>query len=411
MKGIIQPRTLQGTVTVPTSKSIAHRAIVCAALSKGVSEISRVPICDDIDATIGAVRTLGAQVHVKDDHLIVQGIGHQTRGKVTIDCKESGSTLRFLVPVTLAMCNDFVRFVGSAGLAARPMEPYRRIAAERGIYFHDDSRRNPARTLDLNIKGKLKGGRFELPGGVSSQFVSGLLMVMPIFKKGMIDVDGTLQSRAYVDLTLDCMRKFGVEMVNFNYKRFVYDSGHYRRCDLEIEGDYSQAAFFAVANYLGAKIEIDGLNEQSLQGDKAIYAMLDRLSARAKDETLTFDGSDCPDLIPVFCVACALSKGKTIIENIGRLRLKECDRQAAICKELSALGANIAPQGDSIVIEGVQSLRGGKVSAHGDHRIAMSLAIAATRADGDVALDDCDCVAKSYPGFWNDYRALGGSLV
>lgn len=409
MKGTIIPNKLRGEITVPGSKSIAHRAIICASLSKGVSVLSNVPLCDDVMATVEGMRAIGGQICSNaKGKLIIQGIGHQTRGKVTIDCKESASTLRFMIPVTLAMCNDFVKFVGTSRLAERPLDPYQRICAERGIYFHEDSRLNPQRTLDLNIKGKLKGGRFEFPGSVSSQFVSGMLMVMPLFKKGMIVVDGNLESKPYVDLTLKCMERFGAKMENYNYKRFVYDSGHYHRCDYELEGDYSQAAFYAVANYLGSDVQIKGLTDDTAQGDKVIFEMLDKLGKSKEEDVRVFDGSDCPDLIPVFCVACALTPGKTVIENVGRLRIKECDRQAAICEVLSALGAKITAQEDSILIEGVDSLHGGEVSSHGDHRIAMSIAIAATCASDEVIVDECDCVSKSYPDFWDDYYAVKG---
>lgn len=401
---------LSGELRIPPSKSVAHRALICAALSAGEHRIAHLERNDDVIATARALETLGARVEWTDDGATVIGIERcRPIEDAVIDCNESGSTLRFIVPIVLAMGARNVRLIGRGKLGSRPMRAYRDLCAAQGIGYRDASADHADRRLDLTLDGKLRADTFRMPGDVSSQFLTGLLFAMPLLD-GCSRLEWTtpLESTGYLDLTLQAMREAGIR-IDCDASGYACAPQTYRMGACEIEGDYSQAAFFAVANALGGDVRVQGLRADSLQGDRAIYPMLERL-ARSDGQTLRLDGADCPDIIPVLCVACALRNGTTVLERVGRLRLKECDRQQAIVRELSALGADIRAQGDTIEIRGVPRLRGGvETDSHADHRIAMSLAIAACACKSPIRLRGAECVSKSYPNFFEDYRRLGGT--
>ncbi len=216
----------------------------------------------------------------------------------------------------------------------------------------------------------------------------------------------------YIDLTLTALCQFGIEILNEEYQRFYIKGGQkYAPCDYYIEGDYSQAAFFEVADYLGNDVRQIGLNKDSLQGDKVIVDFVEKLRSSGADEHLVFDGEDCPDIIPIFALACCLREGHTDIINLARLRIKECDRLKATAAELAKLGADIVEKDTSLSINGVENLRGAEVESHGDHRMAMTLAIASSRAIGEVKIIGAHSVSKSYPNFFDDFIRLGGRVV
>ena len=415
----IQPAKLKGSVKVPPSKSMAHRAILCAALANGQSTVSNIDFSDDILATMDAMQALGAKIEKKGNSLEICGIGPKSERQKNrrIDCKESGSTLRFLIPVALCF-EGGTQFVGRGNLGKRPLNVYTEIFDEQGIAYKAEGP-----LLDFTVSGRLKPGKFKLRGDVSSQFITGLLYALPLLEADSeIEITTHLESKNYIDLTLSALKDFGIHVENRAYKTFLvpgnqtYKAGNYR-----VEGDFSQAAFFLCADALGSSVEVQDLAQDSLQGDRAVLEILQRMGAEvSRRETglccradalsaTEIDASQCPDIIPVVAVVAALCKGTARIYNAGRLRIKECDRLHAICSELTKLGAQMTEQQDSILICGVDNFTGGTVWSHKDHRIAMMLAIAATRAQKTVTIEDWECVSKSYPHFFEDYAMLGGN--
>ncbi len=423
MQGIkLDNSKLKGIVKIPPSKSMAHRAIICAALGNGVSTIENIDYSDDIIATINGMTALGASIKREEDKVTVIGAFNDKvkRNSVRlVDCKESGSTLRFLIPISL-LFDGITKFIGEGNLGKRPLDTYYNIFKEQGIRFNtlNDG-------LNLMVKGALKSGEFILPGNISSQFITGLLLTLPLLEgDSKIIISTELESKGYIDLTLACMRDFGISVENNNYREFIikgnqgYVSRNYR-----VEGDYSQGAFYLCADALGSEVEVQDLRRDSLQGDKEVIEILERMGAKFNfNDNLScdvegdlvstiIDGSQCPDIIPVISLVAALSKGKTEIINAGRLRIKECDRLKAVATELNKLGAQIEEKEEGLVIYGVQELEGGvEVWSWKDHRIAMTLAIAATRCKKPIIIKDYDCVAKSYPRFFEDYKMLGGAI-
>ncbi|MEG2455182.1 MAG: 3-phosphoshikimate 1-carboxyvinyltransferase [Oscillospiraceae bacterium] len=319
------------------------------------------------------------------------------------DCGESGSTLRFLIPLALTLRGGGV-FTGSGRLMERPQEPYFDIFKKQNIRYSLDGG-------SLTVAGALKPGVYSLPGNVSSQFVTGLLYALPLLDgDSSVMLTSPLESRGYVDMTLDALAQFGVTAEAISPAEFrVPGNQRYSPACQRVEADYSQAAFFLVAKELGNPLKIQGLREDSKQGDKVILAARRQLSLPG---TVTLDVSQCPDLVPALALFGALRSGeRTLLVGAARLRLKECDRLDAVTKELCKLGAHVEQTPDSLLISGVSALHGGTVDSHNDHRIAMMLAIAATRATDPVTLTGAESVGKSYPGFWKDYVNLGGRVA
>lgn len=407
----ITPSKLKGQVRIPPSKSLAHREIICASLSEGESRIENLAYSDDIIATIRCMRALGACIKDNPDNIDVKGNSQKSDSYIVFDCNESGSTLRFMLPIAIVLNQGKNKFVGRGKLGTRPMDIYKRICQSQGIEYVDDSDKNPEHFLDLTVQGRLKNGDFYVDGGVSSQFISGLLFALPMLDgDSRIIIEGELQSASYLNLTLSALKEYGIDVEKEGNIIFVKGNQIYLCHDSYIEGDYSQSAFFEVANYLGSDVEILGLNKESLQGDRVIVDFLEKLRQADKSEDLVFDGGDCPDIIPVFALACCLRKGKTRIVNISRLRIKECDRLKATVEELKKLGADIEEFGDSMLIKGVSKLKGGKTDSHKDHRMAMMLAIASTVCEKEVEIKDSECISKSYPDFYEDFKKLGGKI-
>ena len=281
------------------------------------------------------------------------------------------------------------------------------------------------KVLDLYIRGQLQSGVFEIPGDVSSQFISGLLFALPLNDgDSIIKVTTPLESQSYIDLTLQMLEKFGIEIINHNYEEFIIRGRqYYKACDYEVEGDFSQAAFYLVAAALDNPITIQGMNLESKQGDKVILNILkdmgctitrkeegDAVYSGLLSSALKIDGSQCPDIVPIIALACALSHGVSEIVNIKRLRIKECYRLSATVELINALGGIALEHTDTIVIQGVPCLTGGSVSTYNDHRMAMLAAVASTVSENTIVIDNKDCVKKSYPSFWDDFSKLGGVI-
>jgi len=414
----IYPGSLTGEVFIPASKSISHRAVICAGLSKGISNINNVGISQDIEATIEALKSLGIAVKKAAFSLRVKGSAVSELNSSGIHCHESGSTLRFIVPIAALMSKP-VAFYGEGRLVERPLAPYLSLFKKQGIKFETDGGKLP-----LHINGRLVPGEYQLEGNISSQFISGLMFALPLLEgDSQITVTTEPESKPYIDLTLKVLRDFSIHIENHDYRTFIIKGRQkYRGLDYTVPGDFSQAAFWLAAGTLGSEVICKGLDMDSLQGDKSVMDIIGEMGGRivikagavsslpADTRGTVIDVSQCPDLVPILAILGALSEGRTEIVNAGRLRLKESDRLKALSSELGKLGAWIMETQDGLVIDGRKSLRGGRVESWNDHRIAMALAVAATRCEEPVIISNASCVKKSYPDFWTHYKALGGKI-
>ena len=414
----LHPGRLSGVLTVPPSKSVAHRAIICAALAKGESVVSPVDVSDDMRATLQCMTALGAHWQREGDTLRINGQAFPPKPGPDMDCLESGSTLRFVIPLSLVLAGGGT-FHTKGRLRDRPLGPYESIFKQQGITLE--------RTADgFFVKGKLTAGQYELPGDVSSQFVTGLLLALPLLEgDSQILLTSHMESEGYVQLTLNAMEVFGVTVQRPDAFTFLIPGSQaYKPCAYQVEGDYSQAAVMLCAGALGSNVRIKGLNQDSHQGDRAVAGILEQMGAAAfmdKDafsmecrplHGLVIDGGQIPDTLPMLALTMCLSQGESRIENAGRLRLKECDRLHATVTELTKLGADIHAEGDALVIRGRESLTGGEsVISYDDHRMAMMLSIAALHCQAPIVLDNPACVKKSWPSYWEDYLALGGNIT
>lgn len=401
MNIVITPKPLAGRVVIPPSKSISHRALICAALSKGESEITGVLECEDIDATTDALTALGAEIRTENGVTYVKGI-ENTPSYAEINCHESGSTLRFMMPVCAALGVEAV-FTGAGKLPTRPITPYLDQFPKHGVEFVSD-------TFPYHIKGKLNAGVYPVTGDISSQFITGLMFAMPLLEgASSIVLTSPLQSKPYADITINCMRSFGIETLEINGNYNIKGVQHYTPAKFTVEGDCSQAAFFAVANELGSNIELVGVNKNSVQGDRAVFNIIDStISINGSYSGFDIDASDIPDLVPVLTVLACFAEGTSHIRGCKRLRIKESDRLVSISTVLNSLGADVRIVNDELEINGVKELSGGVCSSFNDHRIAMSLAVASQRCTSPLTITGAECVAKSYPTFFEDFRALGG---
>ncbi len=410
----IQPKHLSGDVKASSSKSYSHRYIIAASLAKGKSRIKNVLDSDDLIATKDALRALGAQFDESD----VVGTSVRCVRK-NILCKESGSTLRFLIPLALITEKEMT-FHGEGGLIKRPLSIYEDIFKEKGILF----KRISKDSLPVVVKGPLVPGTYQIKGNVSSQFISGLLFALPLLKEdSKIVLLPPVESVDYIIMTIDVLNKFGVKV---NYENQIIDipgNQSYHSAELCVEGDFSQAAFWMVAGTIGHPIKLYGLDQKSLQGDKKIVDLIISMGGLIKfDEAygtyqidpsttkgISIDLSQIPDLGPILMILAALSDGKSTFTGIERLKIKESNRLNAMIDVLHKYGVHAALDEDTLHIKGQSELRGNQVfSSHGDHRIAMAIAIGAIRARGSVTIQDAEVVKKSYPDFFQIYEKLGG---
>lgn len=419
----ITPSSLAGEVAAPPSKSYTHRAVIAAALAEGESIIENPLLADDTLYTINACRALGAEIAIEGGGLKITGTGGSIKAKKPkIFAGNSGSTLRMLAPLA-ALGKTKVILDGDSRLRQRPMGELLSALQSLGVN---------ARSLNNNgcPPIEIKGGDFKtnevtISGETSSQPVSGLLLVAPYLKKGLsIKIDGGLRSKPYIDITLDVMRAFGVEAVNKDYKEFIVEGGQaYKARRYRIEGDYSSAAYFLAAGAIGgAPVIVTNLKKDSAQGDRHLLKILERMGASVdhdKDAVrvqrrgglkgINIDLGDYPDLVPTLAVVAAFAKSKTMITNIGHLRFKESDRINDTAAELAKMGIKTEVGGDKMVIYGGKP-RGAEIDAHNDHRLAMSLSLAALFAPGNSIINGAEAVAKSYPAFFADLLKLGAKV-
>lgn len=415
MKAKIYPAQIKsGNILIPPSKSLAHRAIICACLARGKSIISNIDYSVDIRATIEGMRHLGADIQENGNTLFIDGTHTFQYDNNVVDCHESGSTLRFFLPL-FSLTGKRVTFSGSKRLIERPQNVYEMLFQEQRIDF---VRSYP----NIAIDGRLKPGDLTLKGNVSSQFITGLLFALPLLEAdSKIHIEPPFESRSYVDLTIQMLKRFQI-IVEYEdaYTLAIKGNQQYQPTDVLVEGDYSQLVFWASLGVLNHSVETHGLDLHSLQGDKKTIDIFKSMNACIKilDDGYQFcpstlngtviDLNDCPDLGPMLFALATQANGKTTFQNAGRLRIKESDRIEAMETELKKLGCSISSTFDTVTITGPVKLQGNvTLHGHNDHRIVMALSILATIADEPITIDDAQAISKSYPGFFKDLASCG----
>lgn len=415
---VIYPSFLKGELNVPPSKSIMHRAIIASALCKGTSHIENFVCSEDINATLNAIKSLGSTFKINTNSIDITGNGLKIKKNSIINCIESASTLRFLIPIFSIEANNII-FTGCSSLSKRPLYPYFEIFNKQNIKY-----KTSKNSLPLTINGKLKPGIFYIPGNISSQFISGLLFALPLLNDdSKIILTTALESKGYVDLTIQLLKQFSVQVENNNYNEFyIKGNQKYKPACLTVESDFSQAAFFLAAGALNGDISINNLNIASLQADKIIIDVLARMGAninyinnsinikKSRTHGIIFDAKNNPDLVPIISVLASLSVGTTKIINAKRLRLKESDRLRSVYENLKKLGCLITENEDGLIINGAKYLNGGNINGFNDHRIVMAFSIAALRAKAPTLITDREAVKKSYPDFFEQFKSLGGII-
>lgn len=408
---------LSGTVSAIASKSQAHRLLIGAALSTSPSRVICSETSADIDATVNCLNALGAHIVYEDGVFLVQPVKTPISGERILDCGESGSTLRFMLPVACALGADAIFQMGGR-LPSRPLSPLYEELISHGCAL------SPHGMNPLHTSGHLSGGKFTIPGNISSQFITGLMFALPILPEdSQIKIIGDIESGPYIDMTIAALKEYGIVIKPGDHCYRIQGNQHYAATQVvSVEGDWSNAAFWLCAGALSAHgITVTNINRKSLQGDKSVVAFLERFGAHITygDNSVTvshgalrginIDASDTPDLVPILAAVASVANGKTTIFNAERLRIKESDRLKTVTETLRQLGADITETSDGLLINGKKQLTGGTVRSHGDHRIAMTAAIISTVCIDAVTIIEAQAVNKSYPGFFKDFTALGGT--
>lgn len=417
MQATITPSKVSGAICIPPSKSMAHRAIICASLAKGRSIIEHVEYSKDILATMDGMRKLGAIITQEHDRLIIDGIQDFHCESDEVFCNESGSTLRFFIPI-FSLCHQTLTFTGAGRLLQRPQKVYEDIFHEQGLYFSQNDK-------GITIKESLKPGEYHIKGDISSQFISGLLFTLPLLSKdSILHIEPPFESRSYVDLTLEMLELFGVH-VSYKDDHTLWIPGNqsYQPHDYRIEGDFSQLAFFAVLAAISSDLDVTGIRHSSAQGDKAIISILKDFGAKIEEiedgyhisksslHGCVIDLANCPDLGPILCVLAMYTQGETIIQNAQRLRIKESDRIAAMEEELRKFGVDIHSNEDTIFIkECTHPICKETLSGHNDHRIVMALSVALLCSEQSGTIEGAQAISKSYPTFFEDVTRIHGKV-
>ena len=420
MEMTFSPAHLQGTAVAPASKSEAHRRMICAGLTAGETTLTGYMDSADMAATRRCLRALGAATERGEDWLTLRGQAKKVARLPVLDCGESGSTLRFFVPIALAVAGGGV-FRMHGRLGQRPMDVYRDLFVPRGVRWRMGVGCDGA--AELTVQGKLEAGNYVLPGNVSSQFVSGLMFALPMLgEDSTLQVQQPVESAGYIRMTVEAITQSGVVMDEIApFKWRIPGNQAYRAEDGRLSGDYSQAAVLLCASAMGHDVTVSGLAAETTQGDRAVLRHLEQLGAQVTEQDgcitvhadglhgATLDMSDCPDIAPILALVCQLAEGESRLTGCGRLRIKECDRLAATVEILNLLGGDAKAEGNDIVIRGVQQLRGGvAIPDYNDHRMVMLAAIAAAKAEQPVTVAGTNALNKSWPEFISVYRQLGG---
>ena len=396
MRVTIKPSVAHGTVAAPPSKSMAHRLLICAGLSRGESVIRNLAFSKDVKATIACLRALGAEIRLDGDSAYIKGIDitESVGNTVVLPCNECGSTLRFFIPLCL-MCGEKRVLTGTEYLMNRPLSVYEAIAADQGLVFEKTAE-------SLTVQGRLHSGVYEVAGNISSQFISGLLFALPLLDgDSEIRLIPPVESKPYIDMTVSALRDFGIEITADDNIYRIKGGQSYCPQELTVEGDWSNAAFFEALNTAGSDVTVTGLREDSLQGDR-IYKILYK---NIKEQKIPIDVADCPDLGPVLFAVAALYGGAEFT-GTRRLRIKESDRAAAMRDELMKLGVRVdVGENDVTVYDDMLHAPTEPLSGHGDHRIVMALSVLLTKVGG--VIDGAEAVGKSFPDFFDRLQDLG----
>lgn len=398
MKIEIKPSTLCGEIIAPPSKSISHRFLICGALSRGECRINGVSESEDMKATIGCLSSLGTNVQREGDTVTIF-CGLNPKKEVTLDCIESGSTLRFMIPVALASGAEKITFKGSERLIARGVEVYQEVFADKGVRIEKGKN-------EIVVSGTLESGNYVLRGDVSSQYVTGLMLSLATLNSdSTIEILPPVESRPYIDMTIAVFEKFGVEIEETEKNKFFVKGGQrFASGTYDVEGDWSNGAILFALNAFGSNVAVSGLDENSVQGDKVcveIFRALEKGNA-------TIDLSDCPDLAPIAFVVAAEKNGATFT-GTERLKIKESDRAAVMAEELAKFGARVDVFDDYVVVHKAElHVSSKEIRSHNDHRIAMSLAVLMTKYGG--VLDGAEAVKKSFPDFFDVMKRAGAKV-
>ena len=395
----IHKAVLKGAVNAPPSKSMAHRLLIAAALSRGTSVIRGISDCDDVKATVKCLEALGVKIQKSDGAITVSGVDVTAiTPQSTLDCNESGSTLRFLLPIALLSGKNTL-FYGADGLMRRPMDVYENMCRDKGYSYNADG-------SSIAVRGPLTASEYEVIGNVSSQFISGLIFALPLANgDSKINIIPPIESRAYIDMTIEALEAFGVKVRWLDDNTiFIKGNQKYSPTDVTVEGDYSGSAFIDALSVFGNDVSVEGLNPDSVQGDKAYKSFFDML----KKGVPTIHLGNCPDLGPIlFAVAAAKHGG--VFTGTRRLKIKESDRCAAMAEELSKFGVSVSVYDDKVVVYPIKlQAPSAALNGHNDHRIVMALSILLTLTGGEI--EGAEAVNKSYPAFFDDLKSIGAVI-
>ena len=413
MKATIMPGKAKGTVMAPPSKSMAHRMLIGAGLSMGTSVIENIDLSEDIKATLGILEALGSEYTIEGRTVMMKGIGgKKVEGNRLLDTKESGSTLRFFIPILLTGGGKS-KLTGAKSLFARPLGIYEDICNEQGIFFHktEDS---------LELDGQLKATHYKIPGNISSQFITGLLYALPLLNEdSVLEVIPPVESKAYIEMTLEALEIYGIKVERKDNTYYIPGNQTYQAVNNMVEGDYSNAAFLDAFDLIGGNVQVEGLKEDSLQGDKVYreyYQILQQSVlhhcgtnaeniSSCKRELPQMDISECPDLGPIL-IGMAAAKQGAIFTGTKRLKIKESDRGTVMAEELKKFGIKVDVQENQIIVYPGKLQKPNEIlDSHNDHRIAMTLATLCTLTGGTI--EGCMAVNKSYPGYYDAIQSLG----
>ncbi len=410
------PSAISGKIKAISSKSDAHRILICAALSQNETKINCNVMSKDIAATICCLKAMGTEIYVDGD--IITVTPKPFKRQSDLDCGESGSTLRFLMPVVSALGID-TAITGHGRLPQRPISPLKEEMEKKGVTFHTDNK------FPLHLTGQLQSGEYEIQGNISSQFITGLLLALPILDgDSKIKLIPPVESKSYLDITVSVLRKFGIEIEEQENLYIIKGNQQYiSPKEITVDGDWSNASFFLCAGALCENgVTVTDLDINSPQGDKKILDVLKNMGAdvqingteitvkKNKLNGITVDASDIPDAVPIISVVAAACNGDTKIINAGRLRIKESDRIKSVVEMINSVGGKAEETDDGMIIHGGNELFGGKVTGYNDHRIVMSASILSCLCKGNVEITDSNAVEKSYPDFFNDFNKMGGNV-
>lgn len=399
MKVRITPGTANGIVMAPPSKSMAHRLLICAGLSEGTSIVDHIDLSEDIKATLGILKKLGATYVIENRQVIITGIGQKKmQADELLDSKESGSTLRFFIPIVLTSGQDY-QFTGAKRLLERPLGVYEDLCKEQGIVFEKSEER-------LRVAGQLKAKHYQVPGNISSQFITGLLFALPLLSRdSVLEVLPPIESQPYIHMTLEALELFGIVVKREENTFYIPGNQKYQSTNVTVEGDYSNAAFLEAFSLLGGKVEVDGLREDSLQGDQVYRKYYQEL----QKERPVLDLAECPDLGPILMGMAAALYGARFT-GTRRLKIKESDRGAVMAEELAKFGILVDVKENEIVVyPGELKTPTEPLSSHNDHRIAMTMATLCTVVGGTI--EGAEAVRKSFPDYYDVIEHLGISVT